>query len=371
MQAARPLAVAHVTGETGFSGGEVQLFLLLEGLRARGDRSLLICPPGSRVEAESRRRGFETRAVRMRSDLSAFAALRIRAALRAFGPDLVHLHSGRANWLGGLAAWSLDLPALTTRRMDRAVHRGARTRFLYERVTRRAVAISPAVRERLLAGGVAPERIRVIPSAVDARALTPTRSREAVRKDEALPEGAVCALALAALVPRKGLDVAIDALAEPSLRELPLVLWLAGDGAERAALESRAAARGVAARVRFLGRREDRADLLSASDLLVLPSRREGLGVAALEAMACARAVVASRVGGLADAVAHEATGLLVPPDEPKLLAAALARLVRDPALRARLGAAGPARVAAHFSPPRMCESYAALYRELLAEAGR
>ena len=115
MDTASSLTIAHVTGESGFSGGELQVFLLLEGLRARGDRSLLVCPPGSRAEAEAARRGFETRAVSMRSDLSALSALRIRRVLRAAQPDLVHLHSGRANWLGGLAAWSLGVPALTPR----------------------------------------------------------------------------------------------------------------------------------------------------------------------------------------------------------------------------------------------------------------
>ena len=363
-----PLSVAHVTGESGFSGGEVQLFLLLEGLRARGFRSLLVCPPGSSAFAESSRRGFETRAVPMRSDLSLGAALRIRRALHDTKPDLVHLHSGRANWLGGIAAWSLDLPALTTRRMDRRVKPGMRTRLLYGVIARRAVAISPAVRACLLEGGVAPERVRVIPSAVDAPALAPRRSREAVRRAEGAAEGAVCALALTALVPRKGLDVLLDALALPPLREAPLVLWIAGDGPARAELEARAAARGVAQRVRFLGRRDDKSDLLAACDLLVLPSRREGLGVAALEAMACARPVVASRVGGLADAVVDGRTGLLVPPEDPEALAAALSRLASDAPLRARLGAAGPGRIAERFAASQMCDAYAQLYRELVAE---
>ena len=179
VQVPRALCVAHVTGETGFSGGEVQLFLLLEGLRARGERVLLVCPPGSRAEVEARRRGFETHGVAMRSDASALAVLRIRRLLRDTQPDLVHLHSGRANWLGGLAAWSLGLPALTTRRMDREVRRGPRTRLLYGRITRRAVAISPAVEACLLAGGVEPARIRVIPSAVDAaRARRAARARD-------------------------------------------------------------------------------------------------------------------------------------------------------------------------------------------------
>jgi glycosyltransferase involved in cell wall biosynthesis len=203
---------------------------------------------------------------------------------------------------------------------------------------------------------------------VDARALAPQRGRDATRRAEGAPEGALVALALAALHRRKGLDVLLEALARPALRGAELRLWIAGEGPERHRLEQLIAARGLASRVRLLGRREDKADLLAACDLLVLPSRREGLGVAALEAMACARPVLASRVGGLADAVAHERTGLLVPPEDPDALAAALARLLADPALRDRLGAAGPARIAEGFTAAQMSDAYARLYRELLAE---
>src|SRR5690606_16535624 len=95
------LRIAHVTGERGFSGGEVQVFLLLEGLRARGHESVLVCPPGSRSEQEATRLGFETYAVPMRSALSPLGVWRVARALRAAGPDLVHLHTGRANALGG------------------------------------------------------------------------------------------------------------------------------------------------------------------------------------------------------------------------------------------------------------------------------
>src|SRR5205085_7244813 len=99
--------------------------------------------------------------------------------------------------------------------------------------------------------------------------------------------------------------------------------------------------------VRFVGFRTDLDACLAAADVAVLPSLQEGLGVAALEAMAAARPVVASRVGGLGEAVVHGETGLLVPPADPGALAAALARLIGDPALRVRLGAAGRARVLA------------------------
>src|SRR6059036_62243 len=104
----------------------------------------------------------------------------------------------------------------------------------------------------------------------------------------------------------------------------------------------------------MVGFRRDVAACLAAADIIALPSLQEGLGVAALEAMAASRPVVASRVGGLAEAVVQEETGLLVPPADPDALALALARLAREPGLRARLGAAGRARVLAHYTMARM-----------------
>jgi glycosyltransferase involved in cell wall biosynthesis len=123
--------------------------------------------------------------------------------------------------------------------------------------------------------------------------------------------------------------------------------------------------------VHYLGRRSDVPDLLEACDVFALPSRLEGLGVAALEAMARGRPVVASAVGGLAETVVSEATGLLVPPEDPAALAAALARLIEDPTLARRLGAAGAKRVAEHFRAEQMVGAYEALYREILAERAR
>jgi glycosyltransferase involved in cell wall biosynthesis len=281
---------------------------------------------------------------------------------------VVHLHSGHANWLGGLAARQLGLPALTTRRMDRPVKRNLRTRLLYGSCVRRAVAISSAVARQLVAGGVPESMVRVVHSAVDPDALHPQRSRQATRAAEGLDPAAPLLLAAAALVRRKGLDVLIEALARLRGRGLEPALWIAGEGPERARLERLARAHELSARLRFLGQRRDVPDLLCACDALVLPSRREGLGVAALEAMALARPVVASRAGGLREAVDHERTGLLVPPGDPEALADALARLLGDPELRRRLGEAGPRWVAREFSLARMVDAYEGLYCQVVAE---
>lgn len=365
----RPLTIAHVDAERGFSGGERQVFLLMEGLRERGHLNVLLCPPGSQGEAEARRRGIEVRGVRLGNDLSVAAVLRLRRELRE-GIDLAHLHTGRATWLGGLGAYLARVPAITTRRMDRRVKRSWRTKLIYRHLVRRAVAISPAVAECLREGGVPDEMVCTIPSTVDPLSLVVEEARSVIREELGLAPEEVVLLTLAALVPRKGLDVLLDALVAGGEGTRRARLLIAGDGGERESLEARACELGLTDRVEFLGRRPDPPRLLAACDLFLLPSRREGLGVAALEAMAAGRAVIASRVGGLADAVGEGAeapAGLLVEPGDVASLARALDELIDDPRRRERLAAAGPARVAARFHPAGMVAAYEALYREVLA----
>lgn len=362
-----PLTVLHVDSETGFSGGEVQVFLLIEGLRARGHHAVLVCPPDSGSAREAARRDIEVRTVRMRNDWDLGAVRSLARAIDAVEPHVVHLHTGRATWLGALAARRAGRPALSTRRQDRRVRRGWRTRWLYGSLVRRVAAISPAVVDRLRRGGVPAERIELVSSSVDPLSVLPERGRDALRAElGAGPDDAVM-LTLGALVPRKGIDVLLDALARLSTRR-PWRLWIAGDGPAAADLRRRIARLDLGERVRLLGARGDKGDLLAACDLFVHPARAEGLGVAALEAMAAGRAVVASRAGGLAHSVVEGRVGLLVPPGDAHALRAALARLVDQPELLAMLGRNGPDRVAEGFLPDQMVDAYERLYREILAE---
>src|SRR5262245_22646278 len=148
------LSIAHVDAEQAFSGGEVQVFLLMEGLGRRGHRNVLIAPPGSASEREGRARGLEVHAVPMRSDLDLPAVVRLERTLRRARVDLVHLHTGRATWLGAWAALLAGRRAVSTRRQERPLAPSARTRLLYGRLLARTVAISPAVAECLRQGGV-------------------------------------------------------------------------------------------------------------------------------------------------------------------------------------------------------------------------
>jgi len=357
-------STVHVDTETGFSGGEVQVMGLVDGLRARGMGVTLVTPGHGALAARAAAAGFGVRPLAAHGDLDLLYVVRLARLLARERADLVHLHTARAAWLGGLAARLAGVPAVVTRRQDKRLAGSWKRELVYRRLARAAIGIAPRVTEQIRATGAEAGRIGTIWSSVDPARLVPRAPRDVLRAELQLrPDEFVVATA-AQLVERKGLDVLLAALALlPPQR--PVVALVAGDGPERARLDALARALPGPHRAVLLGHVANVADVVGAADAFALPSRAEGLGVAALEAMALGLPVVATRVGGLEQAVG--ACGLLVPPDDAAALAAAVASLARDAELAQRLGSAARARVAAHFLFDVQVARYALLYERVLA----
>ncbi len=375
------MRVVHVDGEKGFSGGEVQLFLLMERLRRAGVEQVLVVRRGGEAAARAREAGFPAREAPMGSSADLPGILALRRIFRALRPDVLHFHTSRAHVLGAWAALGLGVPArVVTRRMDYPLRRDPVVRFLYGRAVDRVIAISGAVRREVLRLGIPGDRVVLIPSGVEIDRFAPLRERNAsdraaARSSLGIPaDGRPVAGTAASLHRRKGADVLLRAAARLAGEGTACHLVIAGEGPERDALHALAGELGLLGegpvRVHLAGQVRPPERVLAALDVFVLASRKEGLGVAALEAMAAGLPVVASRVGGLAESVVDGETGLLVPPEDAGALATALGGLLRDPALRARLGAAGARRVAERYSADAMAAGNLALYRDLLGASG-
>ena len=354
-----PIRVLHVVRPA--AGGIRQHVLsLLNGLDPALITSSLAAPPGFLADLGAVRRLFASVPLPISATLSTSdlrAARRLAQVQPQFG-DIVHAHGLRAAWVAALAHRRRPFPLIFT--AHNTVECSLPSRLALTLISRRCkkiVAVSQAVSESLAACGVLPAKLQVIPNGVDiAYFASPANSRAEARAALAVPEAAFAVASAARFSPEKGMDVLLQA----ARQRKHMTFLLAGDGPQLAALS-----RDLPPNVRLLGRLDDIRPLLAAADVFAMPSRREGQGIAALEAMAAGVPVAASRVGGLAEMLADGETALLVPPDDPAALAAALSRLQGDSRLRRNLAQSASALVQSRYSLQTMLDSLTALYQEV------
>lgn len=357
------LRILAIDTERTWRGGERQALLLALGLQRRGHRVVLAVRPRSPLALRASELGVEVEPLRARGELDPFAARRLAAIARDRGVDLLHAHTAHAHTLALAARRRLRLPLVVSRRVDFPPRRGWFSRWKYRRGADHYIAITEAVARVLERAGVERRRISVVPSGVDLDRLAGADG-SAVRRDLGALGDRFLVGAVGHLAWHKGFEILVEAARRSDPDRF---LWVVvGEGEERADLERRAARAGVASRFRLLGFRKDVPDLLAAFDVLAAPSHMEGLNTSILDAMALGRPVVASRVGGIPEAVVHGETGLLVPPGDPDALARAVRRLADDPALARRLGEAARRRVREKFSADAMVEGTLEVYRSVL-----
>ena len=359
------MRVAHVHRIGGVGGSERHLLALLPALAARG---LEVSFVGLDDVVNAPEPFYERLAeasipfVRLpcTRDLDPALARRLVAVLAETEPDLVHTHLVHADVYGAVGAWRAKAALVSTKHNDDPFRSG-RFRHLERLLTRRAdrvICITEALRRfNIEQVGLPPGKLEVVhygldmpPDAWGPSDLPP------------MPEGARVLLGILRLVPQKGIDVALEALARlrPSHPDVHLVVL--GEGPERSRLEQQAAELGLAEAVWFPGRTGDVAAWLARSELLVHPARWEGFGICLLEAMLAGVPVVAAAVSSVPEIVVDGETGLLVPRDDAAALAGALEALLDDPGRARELGEAGRARARALFSVARMTERTIAVY---------
>jgi len=354
-------ASVHIDAIDTWSGGQVQATGLALGLAERGGRVVWVCPPGAESAARLAKADVRVVTIPMRGQFDVLAVARLHAVLRRHRPEVIHCHSSHAHTLGGIAARLARMPVVATKRTDFPPAHGWLTRWRYGRLVDRVIAISEGVRRAMLSGGVPPQRIVLIHSSVDCDHFHPGISGGPVRRALGIGPGDLVVGMVGQLITRKGHDLLLRA--QPDCHVI-----FCGDGPQADPLRELAASLGMASRVHFLGFREDVRPVLAAVDVLAMPSRLEGLGVAALEAMAMGLPVVASNVGGLAECVVDGETGRLVPVEHVASLARALRETLGDPRLRRRMGEASRRRADQVFGRNAMVERHIALYRGLLAK---
>jgi glycosyltransferase involved in cell wall biosynthesis len=239
---------------------------------------------------------------------------------------------------------------------------------LCTRMSQRVIAVSQHTANHLVQVERAPPgKVRVIHNGIDFdRVRRSSPDAPGRLRDELAVARRPVVLMAARLHPEKGYESLLEAFAEVLKRVPAAVLLIAGTGPLEDHYRRLAALHRLGDSVRFLGFRSDLPDLISAADVVVLPSLAEAFGLVAAEALYLGTPVVASQVGGLPEIVDDEGDGLLVPPSQPPALAGSLIRLLTQPELRSRLAGAGRRKIAERFSFESMVRAYERLYNELV-----
>jgi glycosyltransferase involved in cell wall biosynthesis len=365
------MRIVHLVIGERLAGGETVALQLARGAAARGDDVAFVAPREGAFAELARGEGFAVHLADVSRTFRLGGLLRLARLLRRTGTDVLHTHTQLApNILGRVAGRLAGVRVVShlhienyfrPNRLARAVHRALDNATA--RLCARIVVVSESTRQALVRQGYPARLMEVVYNGIE---LPDPPADGAARDALGVPPETPAVAEVARLAEVKGQRVLIEALARiPEARAVLIGEDLEHGGAYRAELERHAARAGVTGRVLFAGYRPDAAELAGAADVVVLPSSIEGLPVVLPEAMARARPVVATPVGGTAELVTDGETGLLVPPGDPDALADAIRGLLADPELRRRMGEAGRRRVAERFSAEAMTRRILEIYDEV------
>jgi len=351
-----PMRILHLDSGREWRGGQRQVYLLARGQRELGHEPLVVAAPGAPLVNRLRSAEVAAAEVRMRGDWDLAAASRVRALLRTWNADLIHAHDAHAHAIA-LAALigRRSVPLIVSRRVV-FVPRG---RLKYGHRVSRFIAVSSAVRQALMAGGIDGSRVDLVYDGVSRPTVAKRRDW---RAECGWPADSVVCGIVGAMSAEKGIAMLSgirDQLPESSRRRIRLVLL----GGKRDLTQSIGGFTALCAA--FV---DEIHDAMAGLDILLHPSKAEGLGTAVIDAVALGVPPVAFRVGGLPEVIEDQRSGLLVPAGDVAAFANAIDRLVRDEDLRRNLAAAGPER-AAEFSVERMVRGTEAVYDSVLAAA--
>jgi glycosyltransferase involved in cell wall biosynthesis len=346
--------IVHVASGREWRGGQRQVWLLARQLSRMGTTQVVVTGGQTELARRLGAAGVPVRPASWRAGLDPRVLWPILDELRR-GPAILHAHDAHALALSALGARLTGAPLVVTRRVTFPLQQ----RLLWQRAER-IIAISQAVRDALLAEGFPPDRVVVVPSAVDLDGLSAAPNGN-FHQDLKLPPKGQVAVNLGALTPEKDHFTLLEAAAR-LVRDLPDLHWIVvGDGPLKAGLAARILEHGLASRFHLVGNLPDPEQALRGADLYVLSSTSEGLGSSALAAMALGVPVVATRVGGLPDLLGS-GQGIMVEPRNPAALADAIRRVLTDATLRQRLTGAGREEAGRH-SVLAMAERVVSVYR--------
>jgi L-malate glycosyltransferase len=359
----------HIDTARTWRGGQNQVLVTVLGLRALGHQTTLVAHAGGELRRRAQE-GLDLVPLSPRTEMDLHAAWRLSRVIRKLSPDIVHAHDPHGVALAALALSMSTAPSkpplVASRRVDFHLRDNALSRWKYRQVDC-FICASDAIRTMLVADGVARDRTVTVHEGIDV-ARAEASPAATLHQDFWLPRGAPIVGNVAALVPHKGQRYLVDAAALV-VREVPDARFvIAGEGELRQALELQIKELHLEKHVFLAGFRPDVLAVLKAFEVFVMSSVTEGLGTSLLDAMACAKPIVATSVGGMPEAVEDRTNGFLVAPRDSEALARPIVALLKDETLRRRMGDAGLARVRDRFTADRMVKDTIRVYERVAAQ---
>jgi glycosyltransferase involved in cell wall biosynthesis len=359
----RPLKVLQIVSSSAAGGAERHVLDLSESLKARGHYVELICPSEGWVSHAAREVGLPVHLSRMKR-IGWFATGNLIAQrVQDEGIELIHTHLTRASYIGYWAGVKTKVPVITT------VHLLNNDR-LYKQIARgrnRLVAVSEYVQSVLNERGVAKEYIDTVYNGTDFLQFKPA-DPASVKAELGIPQDRMVIGIVGRICRTKGHIEMVQALKRIRSISPNAHAVFVGRVEEgfKGELARAVAHEGMAGHITFTGVRADVPRIMDAFDISAMPSHMETFGLAAIEAMARSRPVIASNVGALPEVVSHGKTGLLVPVDSDQLADAAL-KLLHDASLREDMGQRARKEVEARFSLATMALGCESVYRKALS----
>ena len=365
---ARALRVIHVDTERGWRGGERQAFWLAERLARQGHRSVMAVRPGEPLAAKAKEAALPIVPLSPHSEMGVLSAFSLRRAINREDADIVHAHTGHAVSLAAMGTMGTRARMVLTRRVSFPLKRNPASLWKYARADA-MIAVCNATANSLVASGIESARITVAYSGVDLTRVIPPAAPETLAS-LGVRAGAPLVVMVAALVGHKDPITFVRAMEEVRHSVPNVQALMVGDGNLRADVELEIAVLGIGDIVHLAGYREDADSLMTAADVVALSSSDDGIGGVVIDAMSFGKPVAATAAGGIPEAVINDETGLLVPVGDAEALGAAIARLLVDRDLAARMGANGIRR-APLFSIDNTVEKTLAVYERVLSSRAR
>ncbi len=355
------MKIIQIVNNLDCGGQEKMIISLAVSLKAKGHETQIVCIANKgELSVQAERAGIKVESIDQKQGFLLIAVWKLCKVLWSRKPDLLHLHNSRALIYGAIAARILNIPCIFTRHGSRKI---AAPKWIWDGL-KSIIVISVQARLDLIKQNpcLKSDDISVILNGVNIREYVAAPARG---KDD---PGVVTIGHVARLSPEKDQMTLLKSFARVAevLGQQKVRLVIAGDGASRAMLERAAQDLGIAARVEFLGFREDIPAIVNTFDVFVLSSLTEGISLTLLEAMAASKPIVATDVGGNPEVVVSGTTGFLVPAKDPQAMADKILVLLKDPRLAKNMGAAGRKHAEEVFSLDRMTDDYIKVYRSVL-----